>query len=76
MLSSIMDKVEAGQDVMEFVDQAILKLFKDSEDRAHGTPKQAVDHTSSDGTMSPKDVKLSSDDIIKHASELVKKLTD
>lgn len=35
-----------------------------------------VDHTSSDGTMSPKDVKLSPDDIIKHASELVKKLTD
>jgi hypothetical protein len=32
----------------------ILRLIKDAEDRAHGTPKQAMDLTSSDGTMTPK----------------------
>lgn len=53
-LSSIMEKVNAGHDVLELIDANTLKLFKDSEDRAHGTPKQAVDHTSSDGTMTPK----------------------
>ena len=30
-----------------------LNLFKQSEDRAHGTPKQYVDSTSSDGSMTP-----------------------
>lgn len=53
MLSSIMEKVDAGQDVLEFVDPAILKLLKDSEDRAHGTPKQAVDHTTGGDKLGP-----------------------
>jgi hypothetical protein len=30
-----------------------LKLFKDSEDRAFGSPQQHVDNTSKDGSMSP-----------------------
>jgi hypothetical protein len=34
----------------------LLRLIKDAEDRAHGTPKQAVDVTSSDGSMTPKGV--------------------
>lgn len=54
MLSSIMDKVSAGADAVDFLDQATLKLLKDVQDRAHGTPRQAVDHTSSDGSMSHK----------------------
>ena len=28
-----------------------LRMFKEVEDRAHGTPKQSVDNTSSDGSM-------------------------
>lgn len=40
-------------DAVDIVTGDNLRLFKDSEDRAHGTPKAAVDHTSSDGTMTP-----------------------
>ncbi len=53
LVSCIMEKLESGQDALEFIDQATLKLLKDVQDRAHGTPKQAVDHTSSDGSMTP-----------------------
>lgn len=53
-LSVMTEKMEAGVlSLEEIVNAATLKLLKDSEDRAHGTPRQAVDHTSSDGTMSP-----------------------
>lgn len=31
---------------LDLINPATLKLFKDSEDRAHGTPAQAVDVTS------------------------------
>ena len=42
-------------DVLEqFVDAAMLKLLKDSEDRGLGSPIQPVDHSSADGSMSPK----------------------
>ena len=53
MLSSIMEKVDAGQDAFEFVEAAVLKLVKDAQDRAHGTPKQSVDVESPEGTMTP-----------------------
>ena len=53
MLSGIKDKVDAGEDVLEYLRSDALNLFKQSEDRAHGTPKQSVDNTSSDGTMTP-----------------------
>ena len=33
----------------------VLKLLKDSEDRGLGAPVQAVDHSSKDGTMTPRD---------------------
>jgi hypothetical protein len=46
MLSNIKEKLEAGEDPLQFIDAATLKLFKDSEDRAHGTPAQSIDHTS------------------------------
>jgi hypothetical protein len=50
----MMEKIEAGQlDPMEAITSDTLRLFKDSEDRAHGTPKAAIDHTSSDGSMTP-----------------------
>ena len=56
-LSSLQDAV--GRDKISLtnlemiLNPATLKLFKDSEDRAHGTPKQSVDHSSEDGTMTP-----------------------
>lgn len=31
-------------DLKEFLSSDTLRLFKDSEDRAHGTPKQSVEH--------------------------------
>lgn len=37
------------------VEAAMLKLLKDSEDRGLGAPVQAVDHSSKDGTMTPRD---------------------
>lgn len=38
-LSVMQDKVESGEiDVLELVEANSLRLFKDSEDRAHGTP--------------------------------------
>ena len=43
MLSSIMEKVSAITDASEFLTSDVLRLLKDSEDRAHGTPKQSVD---------------------------------
>lgn len=53
MLSSLAGKLDDGVDPLKFLDQTALKLFKDSEDRAHGTPKQQIDNTSSDGSMTP-----------------------
>ena len=52
-LSCLQGKVDSGEDLLEYLDANILNLFKQSEDRAHGTPKQYVDSTSSDGSMSP-----------------------
>ena len=40
----------------EFVDQAMLKLLKDSEDRGLGAPVQDV--RSGDGSMTPKPVTI------------------
>lgn len=49
MISSIMERIKAGEDPVGFVDAATLKLLKDSEDRAHGTPPQEVRHTGEEG---------------------------
>ncbi len=53
ILSAINGKIEEGQDPLEFLDTSALKLFKDSEDRAHGTPKQSMDIESPEGTLTP-----------------------
>jgi hypothetical protein len=52
-LSCLQGKVDAGADILEYIDANILNLFKQSEDRAHGTAQQHVDNTSKDGSMSP-----------------------
>jgi hypothetical protein len=48
LLSVITEKLKlmpdgAGADISDILSSETLRLFKDSEDRAHGTPKQAVD---------------------------------
>jgi hypothetical protein len=52
-LSCLQGKVDAGEDLLEYLDSNILNLFKQSEDRAHGTAQQHVDNTSKDGSMTP-----------------------
>lgn len=53
-LSEMLEKIAAGEiTALEAINSDNLRLFKDSEDRAHGTPKQSVDHTNSDGTLQP-----------------------
>ena len=59
-LSSLQELVGEGHMSVEqlqmILDPSTLKLFKDSEDRAHGTPSQSIAHTSPDGSMSTKEV--------------------
>ena len=56
-LSHIMEKIGAGEMTDEnlelLLSPSTLKLFKDSEDRAHGTPKQSVDLESPNGSLTP-----------------------
>lgn len=56
LLSVIKENTE-GDDaaLLGMLSGDLLRLFKDSEDRAHGTPRQSIDHSSEDGTMSPKE---------------------
>ena len=43
-LSKITEGEEAPPDALDLLSADALRLFKDSEDRAHGTPKQSVEH--------------------------------
>tara|TARA_R110001632_G_scaffold216862_1_gene345260 strand:- start:543 stop:890 length:348 start_codon:yes stop_codon:yes gene_type:complete len=57
ILSSLQAKFKAedltDDDYALLLSAGTLNLFKQSEDRAHGTPKQSVDVESPKGTMSP-----------------------
>ena len=57
-LSSLQETVGEGKisaaKLEMILNPATLKLFKDSEDRAHGTPSQDINHRSDDGSMAPK----------------------
>ena len=46
LLSSVQEKLEAGVDPFSLVTSDVIRVLKDSEDRAHGTPKQSVEHGS------------------------------
>lgn len=49
-LSSMMEKLEGNLlDVDDIVKADMLRLFKDSEDRAHGTPRQTLHGAGDDG---------------------------
>jgi hypothetical protein len=55
MLDAVIEATSHGDKAtLEFIEAGVLKLLKDVEDRAHGTPKQSVDNTSSDGSMTPR----------------------
>lgn len=43
--------IESDDAAMEFIEAAMLKLLKDSEDRGLGQPVQPTDITNSDGSM-------------------------
>lgn len=49
ILSVITEKVEQGASAEEYLSGDILRLFKDSEDRAHGSPRAATEITGRDG---------------------------
>ena len=54
MLDAVIEATSHGDAVtLDYIEAGVLKLLKDVEDRAHGTPKQSVDNTSSDGSMTP-----------------------
>ena len=54
LLSEVLALVKlGGEDILSHIEPSTLKLIKDSEDRAHGTPVAQVDNTSSDGSMTP-----------------------
>lgn len=62
-LSRLQDKMgKSGKitddDLLLLLSPGTLKLIKDSEDRAHGTPKQSVDIESPDGSMTPTVIEL------------------
>lgn len=43
----------SGDEVLAHVRAEVLKLIKDSQDRGLGTPRQSIEHTSPDGSMTP-----------------------
>ena len=49
LLSSVQEKLAAGIDPVELATPEVIRVLKDSEDRAHGTPKQAVDLNANGG---------------------------
>lgn len=53
MLTSMQEKLKDGQDPLELIDANALKLFKDSEDRAHGTPKATSEVSGPEGGNIP-----------------------
>ena len=53
MLSALAGKIEDAEDPLEHLDANALKLFKDSEDRAHGTPKATSEVSGPEGGPIP-----------------------
>ena len=49
MLSVITEKLSDDEAALEMLKADVLRLLKDSEDRAHGTPKASVEASGPDG---------------------------
>ena len=45
VLSRVMERAEGGEDALELLTADVIRVLKDSEDRAHGTPRQSVEHS-------------------------------
>lgn len=54
-----LNELSTDEVLESYVDAAMLKLLKDSEDRGLGQPVQPTDHTSSDGSMTPRGLDVS-----------------
>ena len=55
LLSALADDLDGmDADALKAIEPNVLRLLKDSEDRGLGQPEQLVDHSSSDGSMTPK----------------------
>lgn len=54
LLDGVLARMEGmkPEDVADMVDQALNTMLKDTENRGFGMPKQQIDNTSSDGSMS------------------------
>jgi hypothetical protein len=55
-LSNVLDRAEGDEAKLVAIKADVLKLIKDAQDRAFGTPKAALDLSSDDGSMSPPSV--------------------
>lgn len=44
VLSRVQEKLQEGVDPLDLLSSDVIRVLKDSEDRAHGTPKQSVEH--------------------------------
>lgn len=51
MRLKMLEALEQENSGLDRLDANTLKLFKDSEDRAHGTPKQSLDIENTDGSL-------------------------
>lgn len=45
VLSKVMEEIEAGKDPIEVLTKDVRGVLEYSENRAHGTPRQSVEHT-------------------------------
>ena len=49
ILSAMMEKLSDIADASELMSAEALRLLRDSEDRAHGTPRQSIEHMGEGG---------------------------
>ena len=77
-LSSLQERVKGNRRLTDdelalLLSPEARNMIKEAQDRAHGTPKQSLDHTSGDGSMTPAaPIQVTS----AVARSLAKKLTD
>ena len=77
-LSSLQERVKGNRRLTDdelalLLSPEARNMIKEAQDRAHGTPKQSLDHTSGDGSMTPAaPIQVTS----AVAKSLAKKLTD
>lgn len=58
VLSEVLEKINKGEDPTELLSSDIRNVMKDSEDRAHGTPKAKTEHSGPDGGEIPVGIRI------------------